>query len=230
MKIVEQSAELLSITPGALFLIERCGRVCYKSEEKLECKRCPNGKARAYIGLTTVDVYRACPECVERATAFIKKIIKSGHESVLEHAEAVFLFITDRGITHETVRHRIGVGYSQESTRYCNYGKKGIVGLDPGCGPKESQESYKRVLAFVEEEYNKQIDAGIPPEFARRVLPIGIKTEIAMSANFRAWRHVLKLRATNKRAHPQIRLLMKSVLAVLREEVPAVFGDIKFEE
>ena len=73
--------------------IEICGRVCYKSENRIS---------------------------EESSKKFIKRIIASGHESVLEHEKITVKFICDRGVSHEIVRHRIA-SYSQESTRYCNY-------------------------------------------------------------------------------------------------------------
>ena len=94
MEIVKPSAELIWITPNAEQEIERAGRTCYKSEDKI-----------------TDD----------SAGAFIRMVMKRGHESVIEHASASFRFICDRGVTHEMVRHRLAA-YSQESTRYCNYG------------------------------------------------------------------------------------------------------------
>ena len=75
--------------------IEKIGRVCYKSEER--------------IGEGTAE-------------KFIAGIIKRGHESVIEHGSITVKVTCDRGVTHEIVRHRIA-SYSQESTRYCNYSK-----------------------------------------------------------------------------------------------------------
>ena len=75
--------------------IEKAGRVCYKSEDK----------------------------ATETSSAdFVRKIIKNGHEAVIEHYSITVRVICDRGVTHEIVRHRIA-SYSQESTRYCNYSK-----------------------------------------------------------------------------------------------------------
>lgn len=73
--------------------LERCGRTCYKSEDKIT---------------------------EESAARFIKRIVNSGHESVIEHQSVTVKFICDRGVSHEIVRHRLA-SYSQESTRYCNY-------------------------------------------------------------------------------------------------------------
>lgn len=91
MRLVEPSVEVLDYTHDALQLIELCGRVCYKSEDKI-----------------TED----------SAERFVRQIMKSGHESVLEHAKATVRVVCDRGVSHEIVRHRLA-SYSQESTRYC---------------------------------------------------------------------------------------------------------------
>ena len=95
MKEIRPSFEIMDDIDGAKILqkLERCGRVCYKSEDKIT-----EGSAEKFIGM----------------------ILKSGHESVLEHEKLTVKFICDRGVTHEIVRHRIA-SYSQESTRYCNY-------------------------------------------------------------------------------------------------------------
>ena len=94
MIIVKPSIEILSTTDYQTILnkVERIGRVCYKSEDKIN-----DGTAEK----------------------FIRGIIKSGHESVIEHESISVKVICDRGVTHEIVRHRIA-SYSQESTRYSN--------------------------------------------------------------------------------------------------------------
>lgn len=81
--------------PGHLQHIELCGRVCYKSEDKI------------------TDT---------SAAKFVAGIIKRGHEAVLEHFDITVKFVCDRGVSHEIVRHRMA-SYCQESTRYCNYSK-----------------------------------------------------------------------------------------------------------
>ena len=95
MKIIEQNVEFVNEPDWNLVLkhLEICGRICYKSEQKI---------------------------LENSASGFIKKIISRGHESVLEHAGFTVKFVCDRGISHQIVRHRIA-SYSQESTRYCNY-------------------------------------------------------------------------------------------------------------
>ena len=96
MEIIKPKVELEFITPDAYKIIERAGRTCYCSFDKIT---------------------------EESAEKFCKMIKTRNHMSVLEHASATFRLITDRGVTHEVVRHRIA-SYSQESTRYINYNKK----------------------------------------------------------------------------------------------------------
>lgn len=102
MKIISPNVEILTPLDGQAVLqhIERCGRVCYKSEDKI------------------TDT---------SAAAFVAGIIKRGHEAVLEHFNITVKFICDRGVSHEIVRHRLA-SYCQESTRYCNYSKDGFGG------------------------------------------------------------------------------------------------------
>ena len=98
MKAISPSFEIIgNINPDEILKnIELYGRVCYKSE-----------------GLIADD----------SAEPFIRRILKSGHESVIEHEKITVKIICDRGVTHEIVRHRIA-SYSQESTRYCNYSRE----------------------------------------------------------------------------------------------------------
>ncbi len=194
MEIVKPKIKLLNITPEPLKLIEMAGRICYKSEEKIE-----EGSDEK----------------------FVKMIIDRGHESVLEHASATYLIITDRGVTHELVRHRIA-SYSQESTRYCNYSKIGIKFIKPDFDLDEEDLQF---LSLCEGHYTNKIKKGFSPQQARYFLPGGLKTEIIVTMNFRGWRHFLKLR-TQKAAHPQIRQIALMILENLKGNVPVVFNDI----
>jgi len=106
MKIVKSSASLHITKEDAIVSlkkIERCGRLCYKSEDRI-----------------TDDSY----------IKFLSGIIKRGHLSVIEHGSITVIVTCDRGVSHEIVRHRIG-SYSQESTRYVNYSKSGITYIQP---------------------------------------------------------------------------------------------------
>lgn len=195
MIIVEQSATLLSITEDPEILLERAGRTCYKSEDKITAESAPK---------------------------FVKMICKRNHESVLEHAVATILFTTDRGITHELVRHRIA-SYSQESTRYVNYYKKGEIRVVMPLGLSVEQEvNWRDAMFEAEQYYNKLTLVGCTPEVARDVLPTCLAADIVVTANFREWKHIIKLR-TAKAAHPKIRQLIGYAEAILIEKAPTVF-------
>lgn len=201
MLIVEPSATLLSITPNAEELIERCGRTCYKSE----CKITPDS-----------------------AGSFVRKIMKLGHLSVIEHANATIMFVCDRGVTHELVRHRLA-SYSQESTRYCNYGKdkfgNEIKVIQPPGLEGTSLQRWKVACEQIEQTYLAMMADGVTAQIARSILPNCLKTEIATTANLREWRHILTLR-TSQAAHPQIREVMEQAREILKKECPTVFEDI----
>ena len=188
-----------------LLHIERCGRVAYKSEDKIT-----KGSAEK----------------------FIRNILKRGHESVIEHFSFSVRFICDRGVTHELVRHRLAA-YTQESTRYCNYSKKGIQFIRPVFWTKDDSAYQVWLLAMEQAEkyYNILMNDSYncSPQQARSVLPNSLKTEIVATANIREWRHILKLR-TSKAAHPQIREVMAPLLAELKRRLPVLFEDIEVDK
>ena len=210
-KFIKQGYEIIdNLDPNYIMKkIERIGRVCYKSEDKM-----------------TTD----------SAERFIRMIIKRGHESVLEHVSFSVRFITDRGVSHEIVRHRIA-SFSQESTRYCNYSSDKFGGDVSFIIPTFFEESHlkdgdKKYEKWVEEMMNIErtylnlLEDGASPQEARTVLPNSLKTEIVVTMNLREWRHFFKLR-TAPAAHPQMRELVSPLLSEMKELLPAVFEDIE---
>ena len=174
---------------------------------------------------------------------FVRMLIKLGHESVLEHAKLSVIVTCDRGITHETVRHRIA-SYTQESTRYCNYagdrfgGEITYINLWGGIvrDRKMSQLPVKQIGLIVaewmeacmdaERHYNKMIELGATPQIARSVLNHSTKTSIVMTMNMREWRHFFKLRNAPE-AHPQMREIAEMLLEPFKDVVPVIFDDIE---
>ena len=209
MKIINQSVEILSdISPGAvreLKLIELAGRTAYKSEHNIT-------------------------EPVDSAKEFIAKLIRCGHESVLEHSSLTVKFVTDRGVSHQIVRHRIA-SYTQMSTRYYDYSteKHGaeIVVIDQGLtGGQYSLWEASCVAA--ESAYMALRGLNVKPEIARAVLPTCLMTELIMTANYRTFRHFINQRS-DIHAHPMIRELAVMLLGQLKERIPVVFDGIHVE-
>lgn len=205
MKIIKASATLVSTldTDEVMRLLERAGRVCYKSESNIA-----DGSAEKLLS----------------------NIIKRGHESVIEHFSVTFQIVCDRGVSHEIVRHRLA-SYSQESTRYCNYssGKFGneLTFIEPCFWSKDSREYdlWRRAMEAAEQSYLRLIECGASPQEARSVLPNSLKTELYMTANLREWRHFLKLR-TSTAAHPQMREVALQIKDILKNKLPIIFSDI----
>ena len=209
MTIIDPSFTWLGNAPDGdqmLANIAAAGRVCYQSESKSD------------------------------DAAFVRKRIRQGHESILEHEKISVRIICDRGVSHELVRHRIA-SYSQESTRYCNYskGKFGseLTFIRPYWDDRSISAEMIRLRACWQEaclnaewSYKKMIDAGCTPEAARAVLPNCLKTEIVMTANLREWRHFFKLRCAPA-AHPDMRIIANMLLTAFKDVVPVVFDDIE---
>lgn len=208
MKVIRPSYDILDKVNGEEILqrIEKIGRVCYKSEEKIT---------------------------ETSARKFVEQIIKSGHESVIEHEKISIRIICDRGVTHELVRHRIA-SYSQESTRYCNYSNekfgKELTVIKPVFWEENSQEylCWLETMNKIEKTYNYLISKGATAQEARSVLPNSLKTEIIATMNLREWRHFLKLR-TAPNAHPQMREVACGILRELKKNIPVIFDDICYE-
>ena len=209
MKIIEPKVEILTPINGEEILkhLEKVGRICYKSEDKI-----------------ADDSYEK----------FIGNIIKRGHESIVEHFNITVKFTTDRGVSHEIVRHRIA-SYAQESTRYCNYNKDKFgreISVIKPVDIKENTKEYEdwiKAMMCAETSYFTLIEDGCSPQTARSVLPTCTKTEIMVTMNLREWRHFIKLRSS-KAAHPDIRILAIDLLNKFKAEIPVIFDDIETED
>lgn len=212
MKIIDAGFEILTpISEGGiseLRFLEKIARKCYKSEDKIS-------------------------EDGESANRLVGSLIKSKHEAMLEHMSLSVLFICDRGISHEIVRHRMA-SFAQESTRYCNYsrGKFGseVTFIRPYNMNSDSTEFaiWESAMLTVERRYMELLSRGISPQMARSVLPNSLKTELVMTANLREWRHFLKLRAAGSTGapHPQMLEITVPLLIELQRTIPVVFDDI----
>ena len=197
--------------------IERIARVCYKSEASIS-----EGSAERLV----------------------QRLIDSGHEAMIEHYSISVLVTTDRGVTHEAVRHRVA-SYAMESTRYCNYTNEkkfssGItyidlfdsMRLDPKVVKLPMQDfaaiysEWYQACEDAERHYNKMLSLGATPQIARSVLNHSTKSEIVITMNFREWRHFFRLR-TAKDAHPAMREIAIPMFRAFKEKYPVLFSDME---
>jgi len=221
MEFIKPSAEILSVTPGALKMIEIAGRTCYKSEDKIT-----NNSAEGFVNM----------------------LISRGHHAMVEFADIIVKCKTDRGVSHELVRHR-HCSFAQESTRYVTYDKEnieyikpawcsekllGIWSLDNGPFAPNIEHGAERIILskkeakFVnsclqnEKDYIDLLAEGWIPQQARQVLNNSLKTEICVKTNLRDWINIMRLRYS-KLAHPNMQELMKIIRGQFGEIFPSVF-------
>lgn len=197
--------ELLAITPNAEDIIERACRTCYLSFNRYNP-----------------------PSSTEE---LIKKVIKKGHHSVLEHALATFRIKGgSRVFTHELVRHRL-MSPSQESQRYVEYGKtKEFEYVVPqSIKNTEFEDRFKKLAEETFLLYQEMVKADIPKEDSRYILPNATTSEIVISANFRELRHIFEVRCV-ERAHWEIREICLEMLKIMKKEAPIVFWDFEIDE
>jgi thymidylate synthase (FAD) len=210
------------LPPGAQ-LCKTAGQVCYAS---FGVKRTYNADAARYF----------------------RNIMESGHGSVLEHASYTLLFFgISRSVTHELVRHRAGVGVSQISQRYVSGRVLRFVERPEYQGDAELHEAFERRIDAAAEEYGRVADrlmaqqkAGSEilsgeartdlrkkvQQAARSVLPNETEAPIVVTANVRAWRHILEMRA-NPHAETEIRALAFRAYLCLVHTEPMLFGDYR---
>jgi thymidylate synthase (FAD) len=208
-----------SASPGEL-LLEFGGRACYRSWEP---------------GLNP-NVSRIRTDRLE----YFANILRSGHGSVLEHANYSFaLRNVSRVLTHELVRHRAGSAFSQESLRYVRLADIGFR-VPPALEPVREQ-----VLSIVEQLEEFQISAakelgidedGVPfhvkkevTSALRRLAPIGLSTDIVWTANARTLRHVIEMR-TAEGAEEELRLLFDKIARIMQAEAPGIFQDFDCQD
>lgn len=124
------------------------------------------------------------------------------------------VFICDRGVSHELVRHR-NCAFAQESTRYCNYTKnkfgEEISVIKPPTITQDGEELWEDLCEYSEKQYFSMLAAGEGTDVARSVLPTSLKTEIIVTASQKEWQHIIELRLEGKtgKPHPQIKELIE---------------------
>lgn len=209
MKILKQSYAILFPESDAELikqaqLVDRVARYSRKSE-----------------GNATSDSYkRLLPFLLEQTPP---------HTSVFEFSFLVVVFTTDRGLSHEIVRHR-HTAFNQTSTRYVCYAREKFgseISVIKPSGIPDNSVAYSIWHASclnAEDSYLKLTEQKVKPEFARSVLPTCTATELVVGTSFREWREIFKLRL-DKTAHPDIRRLFYPLFIYLKSILPEVYPE-----
>ena len=195
---------LLNHTPDPERAIAAAARLCYA----------PVGAAE--LTETMSD------EAVRRV---LKTIITSGHTSALEHASYTFAVDgVSRAMTHQLVRHRLA-SYNQQSQRYVTYAQTPAFVTPPSVADDPAAfEAFALATRAAFDAYRSLVDAGIPAEDARYLLPNAMETKIVITMNVRELLHFFELRCC-KRSQWEIRELALGMLALAEPTAPYIFMD-----
>jgi len=213
--VSSEGAKRFEDMPGtAEALIEIAGRLCYESFE---------------IGLNpNVTKIRGTNR------EYLENIFRKGDGSINEHGTATFAFLNvSRVLTHELVRHRVGVAISQESLRYVRL--REIKMWLPGglseaqkesmiAAARQSEEAYLRLVESVPWETLSMDEKKRMTSALRRILPDGLATNIIWTANHRTLRWVIEMR-TDPSAEVEIRMLFDEVARICTRDWPNLYQD-----
>ncbi len=194
--------ELLTHTPEPELVVAAAARLCYSDASigaLLEKSRCDR-------------------------EAFLEKITSLGHHSVLEHVSFSFgVEGISRACSHQLVRHRLA-SYSQQSQRYVSQRQRfAAVTPDSIAQRPELNQRYQQKLDEIHSFYVELLEAGIPAEDARFILPNAATTKLVVTMNGRELLHFFSLRCC-RRAQWEIQQLAKQMLALVRPLAPILFA------
>lgn len=196
--------ELLYHTPDPERAIATAARLCYA----------PVGAA---------ELMETMPE--ERVHSVLSTIMSSGHFSTLEHASYTFAVDgVSRALTHQLVRHRVA-SFNQQSQRYVKF-TNGLATIKPEsiAASPETEAVFDQAIEAAIAAYEKLLEAGVPAEDARYLLPNAAETKIVITMNVRELLHFFNLRCCN-RAQWEIRDMAHRMLDLVRPTAPFVFMD-----
>lgn len=199
---VQPNVILIAHTPEAEKVVAMAAKICYAKDVSIK-------KLQKKINDNDVS-------------AFITKLLESGHESPFEHISFTFgIEGISRACSHQLVRHRMA-SFSQRSQRYCF--EDGFNYIEPeDINENENEDKFFRdFMRHSKEVYSKLIDKGVKPEDARMVLPNACETKIIVTMNARELLHFFKLRCC-KRAQTEIREVAFMMKNICRKVAPNVF-------
>jgi thymidylate synthase (FAD) len=176
--------------------------------------------------------------CYASLTDNLKNVINSGHGSILEHVQLNFVITNcSRVFTHELVRSRVGVAFSQTSGRYVRSDELNVV-IDPILEP--AYDLVEKARVYLEDWYREiqcKLKVDEVKDFAtkkkitsalRRLLPNGQSNEIGVSLNLRSLRHIIEIR-TSRFAEWEIRYVFNQVYNLVKNKYQVMFFDAKEE-
>lgn len=188
--------KLLDSTVDPLYVISMCARTCYNSRSK---------------------------DQINKRADFVKGLIKSGHTSTLENAIATFdISGISRVCQNQIVRHRIGCSYCVQSMRYVDVADNEVIMPVKALSADDSCVDFVRKA---KDFYKKLVQNDVPKEDARMFLPLGMTCNMTVTMNFRALRHFLQLRLS-QRAQWEVRLVAQEIKEICSQRWPWLVEDL----
>lgn len=155
----------------------------------------------------------------EKMLNLVKKVLASGHHSTVEHCQFVFAISgVSRACTHQLVRHR-HMSFSQKSQRYVTEKGDFEYITPPKIANSPLNDEYQQMMKNISDFYAKMVEAGIPAEDARSVLPNAATSSLIVSLNLRELMHLAQLRLCTN-AQLEIRTLVKKMCDLVIEQEP----------
>ena len=179
-------------------------------------------------------IYTACRTCYsaqypveifekeydyDKMLSLVQKVLSSGHHSTIEHCQFTFAISgVSRACTHQLVRHR-HMSFSQKSQRYVTEKGQFEYIVPPTVKKSELLGDYDEFMSKVSEFYAKMIEAGIPAEDARFVLPNAASSSLVASLNLRELIHLANIRLCTN-AQQEIRIMVKKMCELVIQKEP----------
>jgi len=190
---------IFNTTFGYLDIIYQAGRGCYGLE-------------------------RITNETIEMKQQFIQNLIKNKHESVLEHCcISINIIGCSRSFMSQITRHRLA-SFSIKSQHFVEHSDFNYKELE--MVSERVKKIYYNLMENIREHYNYFVNqCNVPIFIAREILPNSCLTNIFMTANFREWRYIIRLRETDKNT-PEMIEFAKEIKKLFKIIVPEVFIDL----
>jgi len=239
-EIVRPSVELVAYTA---FQVPDSLKGTYEAEDTWEGPQDGAQQLAEFGGRACYQSWKRPNPATATNEGYLAHILEVGHGSVLEHGSLSF-YITgvSRSLTHELVRHRAGMAYSQLSQRYVDSRDAGIVVPPelrdvPGAldliesHMERSVQAYESLVSWMSTDLESQGVTGTEArkrarQAARCVMPNMTETRIVVTGNLRSWRHILTMRAAAPADH-EIREVAMLIYDELVKHVPNAVQDFE---
>ena len=202
--------KLIQMTQNPIDVMWTAARTCYSAKSPIEIWEDRYGEVSNECEHTCEWI----EQCTEKHWKLVKQVLSSGHASIAEHIYLTFAIEgISRACSHQLVRHRAGIVFSQQSQRYVGLerGNFDFVYPDNVAKNNEIVKKFDNVIKSVSQCYDEMmVTYGIKAEDARSLLPNATKTNITMSINLRELMHVSNLRLCT-RAQLEIRQLFQAI-------------------